>query len=179
MKRKLLVFLICVVCVGFFTPQNTTYAQEQNLGTPQFSIPDTGELSAYCGADGNINFYLHVEDGFNDQIVRIVFFEKDTKKEYFYKFDPANYDDPGVWAQRINIPRGNYFVSCRVSNDIAGSAKCQMVGGHPIAVGPMLESYVCLVGSYDWIDEELLELTKEPEPTAVPEATEADRKSVV
>lgn len=150
------------------------------------TIPPSGELSAWCGADGNIDMYVHVSEEVSESIVRLVFLSKNTGDEYFYKFNPVNYDDETIWVERINIPKGEYFVSCRVTDDYYGSYRCSLFPKGNLVVGDMLESIICLVGPEEWIDSTYAEMEKAeaeaakatatPEPTLAPE-TEEDTQS--
>lgn len=143
------------------------------------SIPPSGELSAWCGADGNIDMYLYVSEDVSESIVRLVFLSKDTGDEYFYKFNPVNYDDDSLWVQRINIPKGEYFASCRVTDDYYGSYRCSLFPKGNLVVGDMLESVICLVGTDEWVnstttemekaEEEAAKATATPKPTVAPE----------
>lgn len=145
----------------------------------KFSIPDTGELKAECGADGFITMHLYVSDDNNDSITRIVFFDVENNEEYFYKFDPVNYEDDNLWTQRINIPKGEYIVSCRVTGDAYGAIRCELFPKGRLTVGDMLETVICFVGPDDWIagmQEHFANATPTPRPgitaTPVPTVTE-------
>ena len=161
------------------TSPNSMEANPEDMSTeevapiirePELTIPPTGELSSSCGANGNMNFYLYVSEENKNQITRIVFYDKNTGDEYFYKFNPVNYEDETLWVQHINIPQGDYFVSCRVSGDSYGRYSCSLYPEGELHIGDKLKSVICMVGTPEWIDNAYTGMEKaEAEATATPE----------
>jgi len=188
MKKK--IFGLCLLFTMLFSSSVMAFAEENVLPEenneityeegheptnrePSNTIPPSGELSAFCGADGNVNFYLYISDEYKNQVTRIVFLDKETGDEYFYKFNPANYNGENLWVERINIPQGDYFVSCRVSGDTFGSASCKLFPEGRMLVGRMLEDVTCLVGPQEWLDITYAAMKKADEEANAPEPTEA------